>query len=191
MSKKSKMSVEEVLAMLDVKPTDSGKKLAAKFSKEKFNLLMTAMFNDPDFTTKKAVMKGGDLAEVADIAVTKGFRKFCKHLLEKFGVDSAESERVMGADFTIDNTDGLYDFFATAIYEYIKTGNKFDLIPKEDFRGSIMLKHKPKVSKTVEVFQPKTRESLGIFTIEKEDYDTLAVKSPCPKNKKKKTKKNK
>ena len=29
MSKKSKMSVEEVLAMLEVKPTDSGKKLAA------------------------------------------------------------------------------------------------------------------------------------------------------------------
>ena len=189
MAKKTNMSVAEVIDMLNIKPTDTGKQLAGKFSKESFNLLLTAMFNDPNFTTKKAIMKSGELAEVAEIAVTKDFRKFCKRLLEKFGVDSAESERVMGSDFTIDNADGLYEFFATAIYEYCKTGHKFDLIPKEDFRGSLMIKHKPKVSKTVEVFQPKTRESLGIFTIEKDEYDALAVKSPCPKNKKKKHKK--
>ena len=57
MSKKSKMSVEEVLAMLEVKPNDSGKKLAAKFSKDNFNLLITSMFNYPYFTTKNTVMK--------------------------------------------------------------------------------------------------------------------------------------
>lgn len=191
MSKKNVMTVKEVLDQLEIKPNANGKKIAAKFSKEKFNMLMEAMFNDPNFTTKKAIVKGGELSEVAEIAVTKGFRKFIKHCLEKYGVDSAESEKVMGADFTIDNVDGLYEFFATAMYEYIKSGNKFDMIPKEDFKGSIVLKHRPKTSKTTEVFQPKTRESLGIYTIEKDAYDTLGVKSPCPKNKKKKTKKSK
>lgn len=187
--KHSVRSVDEVMKDITVTPNVNGKTVLAKFSKDKFNALMRAMFNDPNFTTKRAVVKSGELANVEEVAVTKGFRKFIKHALEQYGVDSAESEKVMSSDFTVDNVDGLYEFFATALYEYIDAGNKFDLIPKEDFKGSICLKDRPETTKVVDTYQPKTREHLGTYEVTKKKHKVLSVKSSCPKYLRKRMKK--
>lgn len=183
MAKKSQpvYSVKEILSQLTVTPNEKGKIIPAKFSKDKFNSLMRAIFNDPDYTFDKAVVANGELVQVDHIAVSKGFRKFCKHLLEKYGVDSAESEKVMTSDFTVDSVDGLYEFFTAAMYEYINAGNKYDFIPTEDFRGSVYLKRNPESSKESEVYQPRTRDYLGTYKTTKKKHKVLAVKSSCPK----------
>lgn len=182
-------TVEEVLNEIGVKTNANGKKTLAKFSKDKFNALMRAMFNDANFTTQKAIVKSGELVEVEEIAVTNGFRKFIKHTLEKYGVDSAESNKVLTEDFTVDNVDGLYEFFATALYEYINSGNKFDLIPKHDFKGSVCLKERAESKSVVEAYQPKTREHLGTYEVTKKPHKVLSTKSSCPKYLKKRQKK--
>lgn len=174
-------SVQEILAQITAQPNENGKVVLAKFSKEKFNSLMRAMFNDPDYEFDRAIVSHGELVDVEKIAVSKGFRKFCKHILEKYGVDNAESEKVMTAEFTVDTVEGLYDFFAAALYEYIDAGNKFDLIPQPDFRGSVCLKDRGESSKTSDVYQPKTREFLGTYEVKKKPHKTLSVKSSCPK----------
>ncbi len=182
-------SVEDVLREITVTPNANGKTVLAKFSKDKFNELMRAMLNDPNFTAKRAVVKSGELADIEEVSVSKGFRKFIKHALEQYGVDSAESEKVMTADFTVDSVDGLYEFFAEALYEYIDAGNKFDLLPKEDFKGSICLKDRAESTKVVDTYQPKTREHLGTYEVTKKAHKVLSVKSSCPKYLRKRIKK--
>lgn len=182
-------SVEDVKKDITVTPNVNGKTVLAKYSKDKFNALMRAIINDPNYTTEKAVVKNGELVSIEKIAVSQGFRKFIKHALEQYGVDSAESEKVLSGDFTVDNADGLYDFFATALYEYIESGNKFDLIPKEDFKGSICLKDRPETTKVVDTYQPKTREHLGTYEVTKKKHKVLSVKSSCPKYLRKRMKK--
>ena len=185
---KNIVSVNDVLEEIKSKKNEKGKDIINRFSKKKFEKLLKAMANDPDFETTMANVKSGELVSVDTIQVTKGFRKFCRHIAEKCGVDKIESEKVMTGDFEIDDMEGLYEFFSTAMYLYMKQGNKFSLIPKEDFEGSIYIKRNPKSSKTQESFHPKTRESLGMYTTTKEEYDSIMAKSTCPEYLKKRTK---
>ena len=75
---------------------------------------------------------------------------------------------------------GLYEFVADAIYEYMAAGNQFDFLPTEDFKGSISLKDVAEVTKTSEAFSPKDRSSLGMYKTTKKAHKELAVKSSCP-----------
>ena len=149
-------SVKDVLERIQKKG-----KSPNKFSKKSFDSLMTAMINDPEFTEKVAVVKGGELKDIKDVAVSKGFRCFLRQVVEKAGIDSEESAVVMEPSFTIDNADGLYDFITAAIYEYMDAGNTFELPPKEDFKGNISLSQKGESTKVSEVKNPRTKESLG------------------------------
>ena len=177
---KKVLTVAEVLEEISAKPKKDGKVVINKFNKKKFEALMRAIINDSEYTTKCAVTKGGELIEVVDIAVSKGFRNFIKKIIESAGVDKAESERVLAKEFTVDSVDGLYEFFTTALYEYINAGNKFELMPKEDFKGSILLKQRPSSKKVAEAYHPTTRESLGTFETTKKPYKQLSIKSSCP-----------
>ena len=152
-----------------------------RFSKKAFNKLMKAMLNDPSFTEAIAVSSGDELVKVEQIAVSDGFRKFLKKVLEKAGMDKKDSEVVLGKDFYIDNVDGLYEFFAAAMYEYMNAGNKFDLLPKEDFKGSLYLQTVEASTKVSEVKNPQTKESLGTYEFSYQQHKTLKASSPCPK----------
>lgn len=152
-----------------------------RFSKKSFNKLVKAMLNDPSFTEAVAVSSGEELVRVEQIAVSEDFRKFLKRVLEKAGMDKKDSEVVLGKDFTIDNVDGLYEFFAAAMYEYMNAGNKFDLLPKEDFRGSLYLQTVEASTKISEVKNPQTKESLGNYEFMYQQHKTLKSSSPCPK----------
>lgn len=173
------MTVEEALASMQAKVNENGKKQINRFNKKNFNTLMTAMANDLDFTEKVAKVKKGEV-EIEDVMVTKGFRKWCKNLVEKAGIDKSESERIMNADFTIDNVDGLYDFFAAALYEYMDAGNRFDLPSKEDFQGSIEIKEVAESVKQAEARSPQDGTILGVFETTKKAHKEMKVKSSCP-----------
>lgn len=181
------ISVKEVLEEMTAGRKTDGSFNYNRFNKKNFNKLMKTMLNDPNFKTEVVKAKKDDL-EIEEIEVSKEFRKFCKKIIEKAGVDKAESERILSEEFTFDNVDGLYEFFATALYLYIEKGNKFDLLPKKDFKGSICLKEVKKSSKTKSARSPKTGEYLGDFETTKEEHKVLSVKSSCPSYLKKRVK---
>ena len=137
MSKTS--SVKDVLATMVAKTNAKGNKVLNRFSKKNFNSLMTAIANDVEFTSKVA-KKVGDKCEIEELFVSKDFRKWCKKLIEKFGVDSSDAETVMSDKFKFDNMEGFYEFFMTAVNEYLSAGNKFDFLTQEDFKATISLK---------------------------------------------------
>lgn len=174
------MTVEEALASMKGKENEKGEVVINRFNKKNFNTLMVAMANDINFKNELAKVKKGELDEVEDIMVTKGFRKWCKQLVENAGVDKAESERIMSEDFKIDNMDGLYEFFATAIYKYMEAGNRFDFIPTPVFKGGIYIKDVEEKSKEQDAFSPKDRTYLGRYKTTKKKHKELGMKSGCP-----------
>lgn len=177
---KTVVSVDEVLKEMTASKKDNGKFNYNRFNKKNFDKLLKAMLNDPKFTTEAVHVKKGTIDSVEEIEVSKGFRKFCKKIVEKCGVDKTESERVLSDEFSIDSVDGLYEFMATAIYLYIQRGNRFDFIPKKDFKGSVALKTVPGSFESRERFSPQDRKSLGVYEITKKDHSVLCVKSSCP-----------
>lgn len=173
--------VNETLDEIRPKHKNSkGEDIPNRFSKKNFTNLMKAMANDPSFSIKVPVIKEGKKDHIENIMVTEGFRKWCKKLLEKAGFDKKESAMVLDSSFEIDTMDGLYEFFATALYEYMKAGNRFDLIPREDFKGSLSVVKKPKDKKVRDSRDPKTGKSLGTFEYTNESYHSVVASSPCP-----------
>jgi hypothetical protein len=140
---------------------------------------MVALANDTNFTSKVTKIKKGEVV-VEDVLVTKGFRKWCKKLVEKMGVDKAESSKLLSNDFVIDNMDGLYEFFTEAMYLYMEDGNKFDIPSKEGFQGSLFLKDVPEKKTVAEARNPQTKEVIGTFERTKKKHKELRCKSTCP-----------
>lgn len=173
-------SVEEALDDMRGRIGKNGEILPNRFNKKKFNYLMVAMMNDPNFKEKVAVIHKDD-HEIEEIMVTKEFRKWCKYLVEKAGMDSIESERIMSDDFKIDKIDGLYEFFVAAIYEFMKMGNRFDLLPQEDFKASLELVKVPEQKKKRKAKNPITGEDLGEYETHTMEHTELRVKSKAPK----------
>lgn len=151
-----------------------------RFSKNDFNKLCTALINDTEFAAKVAVTKNKELAEVKDVFVGKEFRKFLKKTLEKAGMDKADAAAVLEPSFTIDNADGLYEFVATSVYEYIDAGNRFEMLPRKDFRGSITLDSVGDTVKVSKVRNPHTGEDMGEWETRTKAHKKLAVSSPAP-----------
>lgn len=179
---KTIMTVEEALASMESKEGKNGNVVVNRFNKKNFNTLMTAIANDPEFTTKVVKVKNNELVDVEDVMVTKGFREFCKRIVEKAGMDKKESDFILTSEFSFTTSDmnGLYEFFAEAVYKYMSAGNQFDFLPKEDFKGSVSLKNVGETTKTSEAFNPKDRSSLGIYKTTKKAHKELTTKSSCP-----------
>lgn len=140
------VSVEDALKEIKAEKNDKGEYVVNRFNKKKFETLMLAMANDSSVEAEHAKIKNGEV-NIEKVAVTKGFRKFCKKLLEAAGMDRAEANRIEGEDFIIKSVDGLYDFFCEAMYLYMENGNQFDFPSKEDFRGGIRIVDVPEQTK--------------------------------------------
>lgn len=173
------MSVKDALESMTSKPNAKGVKSLNRFNKKNFNILMTAIANDPKFT-ETVSKKVGDKVNTEEILVGNNFRKWVKKLVEKAGVDSKDSGFVLTEDFKIDDCEPLYDFFATALYKYIEVGNKFDLHTHEDFQGSIYLKEVEEQSKEYTPRNPSTGESLGKYKTTTKKHKKLLAKSSAP-----------
>ena len=177
--------IKTVAAVLEsIRPNpavkDNGKMNHNRFSKKAFNELLTAMVNDPEFTTDFAVSAKGELKSVEEIRVTEGFRKWLQKVVEIAGIDKAESAVVLSKDFVIPNMDGLYELFTTAMYEYMKNGSRFDMIPKKDFKASFAMNKKAPKTETGTLLNPSTGEVLGTYSTDMAEHWEAAVKSSCP-----------
>lgn len=173
-------NVKEILKEMEGKTNKAGDIVPNRFSKKNFNKLMKAMANDPNFATKVAVTKNGELDHLEDVMVTEGFRKWVKKVIEKAGVDKKESAMVLDPSFTFDNMDGLYEFFSTAVYDYMEAGNRFEFMPKKDFKGNITVKKQKASKRVADARDPRTGTNLGTFEYSNEEYKTIAASSPCP-----------
>ena len=185
--------IKTVAAVLEsIRPNpavkDNGKMNHNRFSKKAFNELLTAMVNDPEFTTDFAVSAKGELKSVEEIRVTEGFRKWLQKVVEIAGIDKAESAVVLSKDFVIPNMDGLYELFTTAMYEYMKNGSRFDMIPKKDFKASFAMNKKAPKTKTGTLLNPSTGEVLGTYSTDMAEHWEASVKSSCPNGMKKRMK---
>lgn len=173
------MTVEEALVEMKAKEKN-GKIVVNRFSKKNFTRLLTAMANDVDFTTDYVKVKKGEIDTVEKIMVSKEFRKWCKALLEKAGIDKSESVKILDKEFVIPSMDGLYEFFATALYEYMNAGNQFEFLPKKDFVGKLYIKNIDEKTNVTEAHSPQDRSYLGTFETKKKKHKEIASKSSCP-----------
>lgn len=173
-------SVNEVLDSIAGKKYAKGELVYNRFSKKSFNELLEAMANDVNFKESVVKKANATTCELEDVMVTEGFRQWLKKVVEKLGVDKKDAEIILSPEYTFSNMDGLYEFFMTAVYEYMMVGNKFDLIPHEEFKGTIYLKDVAETVKVTDARNPKDGSHLGTFEIKKKKHKTLAVKSSCP-----------
>lgn len=169
-------SVKEVLERITPGKADT----TNRFSRKSFNDLLKAMLNDPEFAEDVAVVKGKELKEVRQVFVTKDFRKFLRKVLEKAGMDKADSGVVMDPTFTIDNVDGFYEFIDAVLYEYMNAQNKFEFQQREDFRGGMTIKKKKASSRIAEARNPKDGTTIGKYRYDTKAYKTLVASSPAP-----------
>ena len=169
------LSVEEAIQIIS-----NGSESVGRFNKKDFNLLMLALANDTEFEIEVGKVKGGNL-NLSKIMPTKEFRKWCKKFLISSGMDKKEASKVLSSDFLFESMDGLYEFFATAVYMYMEYGNKFDFIPREDFKGSIYLDKIKSSTTTKDEYSPKDRVYLGQIETTTGEYKKLKTKSTCPK----------
>lgn len=174
-----KMSVEEVLAEIAGKVKDDGSITKNRFNKKQFTKLVNAAFADPEFSSQIATVKKGDFLGYEEIAVGKEFRKWVRKIVEAAGIDPAESGVVERGDFPMADASWVYPFLAEVLWLYLE-GNKFDLLPKEDFQATISIKEVPEKKKVAESKKPGTNEVLGTFEVTKAAHKELAVNSKCP-----------
>ena len=175
-------TVAEVLNEIAAPVKENGEKQLKKFNKKTFNKLMTAIANDIDFTTEVVTSSKGEIKSKEQLKVTEGFRKWVQKVVEAAGIDPKESAFVLSDDFKIKDTDGLYEFFAAVVWEFLDSGNRFNLLDKEDFNGSLYLKEQKESSVLKkDVKHPISGEVLGDFITTTKAHKTLGVKSTCPK----------
>ena len=173
-------SIEEALEDVKAKKNANGNIVINRFSKKKFNALALAVANDVNYKSEVAKVIDGQ-PSIEEVMVTKGFRKFCKKLLQSAGVDKSEAVRVEDGDFKIESIDGLYEFFTEVMYLYMNAGNKFDLPTREDFQGSLMIKEIGESKSTYEAFNPKDRTPLGKYEKTNKKHKELKARSTTPK----------
>lgn len=174
------MTVKEALNELKCKTNAKGEKVPNRFSKKSFNNLLVALANDETFKTKVGKTVKGEVV-FEEVVLSKEFRKWCKRLVEKAGVDPSESERVLSTTFVIDNMEGIYEFFMAAIYEYMEAGNKFDFPMKDGFNATISIKDVAPSEKVTKAYNPIDRSLVGEFKVKKKKHKILRAKSSCPK----------
>jgi len=178
------MTMQEVLEAIraKAKPNKDGSEgfTYNRFNKKSFENLLRAMLNDTDVKIGTIKVKNNEVSSKEDIMVTQEFRKFLQKILRTAGIDAEDSKAILSKDFIIDNVDGLYEFFTTAMYIYMDNGNKFDMIPTENFKGSLYINNVAETKKTQDAKNPKDGSSLGTFETTKKTHKKLCVKSSCP-----------
>ena len=98
------------------------------FNKKKFNELLLAVINDPEYTKEVAKIRKGEITK-EEIHPSKEFRSWCKKFLEAAGFDKNESKKVLDPSFKFSNVNGIYELIASVIYLYINEGNsQFDFL---------------------------------------------------------------
>ena len=158
-----------------------------RFNVDRFNTVMRALINDPDFTFTSTTLVS-DNAVDKEIKPTEKMREFIYKILVNAGVDKSDAKSVMKSDFKIDNVDGLYEFFTVGMQLFMNEGNKFDLIPTKDMKATLALKSVAATEVTKEVKNPKDGSIIGTFKTSTKAHKILKAVSKPQKNLVKKVK---
>lgn len=158
---------------------------ARKLSKKRFEELAGAMMNDLTFEFTEAKISDDKVKSVEKYVPSTSFRTIIKDALIKFGVDKSEAEKVMEPEFVIGKADMVYDFVAALVYEFMKSGNRFDLKDQEDFRGSFELVYDDEIIEVADAYAPPKekggdREFLGRFETTKKPRYKCKANAACP-----------
>lgn len=170
------MKVAEILEEIRSKSEDS----TNMYSDKRFKKLMKAMANDDTFEELVAEVKSGEYLGDKKYNPAKELRKWCVKVVQKAGVDKEEAKKVLEKDFVIDDVEGLPEFFAATLYEFMAAGNAYDIIPKKDLKASIRI---GKVDEKVRTISrnPQTGESITPYDMVTEAHRAVSVKNPSPK----------
>ena len=165
---------------VSAKTNENGEIVINRFNKKKFETLLLALINDNSFAADNAKFRGDNLIEET-IYPTKQFKKFCKKILEAYGLDKIEASRIEDDGFVIESVQGLYEFFTEAMYLYMEAGNKFSFPSKKDFRGDIYIKDVPETKRNYKAKNPKDGKIIGEYEKTTKKHKELKVKSSAPK----------
>jgi hypothetical protein len=170
-------SASEVLAKLkgegNVDKTLVGK---GSFSKSGFADLTTALVNDTGFKVK-SVDKDGKTVETS---ISELIRSDLKKTLEMAKYPQKSEADILNTCEI--RATGLAEAIPHIVLAQMQAGRKFDLPTQKDMVGAIYLANNPGKTKTVQVRDIKTKETLGTTTITSQDSIQVRAKSPVPKN---------
>lgn len=170
------MTVKEILTEIAGDPEKPN-----RFSKKSFNKLLSAMANDFEFEELVAQVEGGEYKGDKSYNPAKELRKWCRKVVEKAGIDKNESALIETADFTIDDVSGLHEYFASALYEFMASGNKYNIIPKKDLNAVMSIKPVGKKVKEVKARNPHTGEEMDPYEQETAEHRELKAQNKVPK----------
>jgi hypothetical protein len=146
------------------------------FSKSGFADLTTALVNDTGFKVT-SVDKDGKTVETS---ISELIRSDLKKTVEMAKYpQKSESDILNTCEIS---AKGLAEAIPHIVLAQIQAGRKFDLPTQTDMVGSIYLAKNPGKTKTVQVRDIKTKETLGTTTITSKDSIQVRAKSPVPKN---------
>ncbi len=156
----------------------------AGFSSSAFDDYVNAIVNDRSYTFKTVDKNGKE----SEINVSELIRTDLKKTVKEAGCPQPTE---LGVCDTCDiSTKGLANAIRPIVTGFLMTGKKFPLTSQSTFGGDIYLADLPGRTKTVEVFDMKTREPKGTSTITTQDSIQVKVKSPVPKHLVKKVRKD-
>ena len=173
-------SLNDVLTAISADINSKGEKKLNRWSRESFNRLINAAAADPSFSSQIAKIEKGEFKGYEEIACGKEFRKWCKKLIERAGIDPLEAAVVESADFPMGDISWMYEFFSEVLWLYLEN-NKFKLPNKEGFEATLALKEVPESKKVGEVIKPGGEKLPGMYETVKGEHLELTVKSKCPK----------
>lgn len=143
------------------------------FNAQDFNVLGTALLNDPDYEATLSVKKNGETTTKTTTPV-KDFRKaVIGGVLKAAGHDTAEQTSITeNYEFP---TLPLYPVVSEMVENYMSLGKPFTLQKKSDMQASIYIE--PQEETVKEVKSPQTGE---VSKRKYGAYRKVKVKSTCP-----------
>lgn len=108
------------------KLTDSTKQ-SKRFSKGDFVELTTGLLNESGHEVSYYTNPSGEQAVAVKKDPVRAYRESLKPILNEFGVDKSEQEKIFDVEFTKKQAEALIDVAQVAQHDYMATGKKLRL----------------------------------------------------------------
>ena len=145
------------------------------FNETYFNVLSTAMLNDPGYEKVELKNKGGELKEEKSTPIADLRKSIIGSVAKSAGCDAAEQEKLINEhQFP---TLPMYDYVESSMREYLGLGKNFPFARQTDFQASLGMETVAATVKDVRV--PGSNET---HPQKQGQHRKLKASSTCPKN---------
>ena len=153
-------------------------KTAFPFSKPKFSELTRNLLNDPDYEVELVKFKDNELT----VEKSQPVKEFRKQMLEKVltdnGIDKqAAADAAAKYQYSAKQADTIYPLVSEDIERYMRLGYTFKFGDKEDFNGSVYMRHVDGYEKTFR--DPSSGKEVPTKI---DDHKVLVKKGGAPRN---------